>query len=136
MTYFLKLFFHSVTFILIIFLLYRRKFCDGHIILVFLWPFVHKNVSHRKLHVQKWYFVKKGIQLLLHHGISLEMLEINFLLSFFYYTKMNCTLRCVIQFEDKSTRLRRSNPIFCLLLYITIGLLFDGFQQIKKYQWL
>ena len=38
MTYFLKLFFHSVTFILIIFLIYRRKFCDGHIVLVFkLW---------------------------------------------------------------------------------------------------
>ena len=36
MTYFFKLFVHSVTFILIIFLLYRRKFCDGHIILVYI----------------------------------------------------------------------------------------------------
>ena len=33
-TYFLKLFFHSFTFILIIVPLYGRKFCDGHIILV------------------------------------------------------------------------------------------------------
>ena len=36
MTYFFKLLIHSVTFILIIFLIYTRKFCDGHIILVFL----------------------------------------------------------------------------------------------------
>ena len=36
LTHFLKLFNHSATFILIIFLLYRRKFCDGHIILVYL----------------------------------------------------------------------------------------------------
>ena len=35
MTYFFKFFIHSVIFILIIFLIYRRKFCDGHIILVY-----------------------------------------------------------------------------------------------------
>ena len=33
-TYFLKSFIHSFTFILITVPLYRRKFCDGHIILV------------------------------------------------------------------------------------------------------
>ena len=34
LTYFFKVFIHSVTFILIIFLIYRRKFCNGHILLV------------------------------------------------------------------------------------------------------
>ena len=34
LTFIFKLLIHSITFILIIFLKYRRKFCDGHIILV------------------------------------------------------------------------------------------------------
>ena len=40
LTYFLKLFIHSGSFILIIFLIYRRKFCVGHIILVFFFHFM------------------------------------------------------------------------------------------------
>ena len=36
-TYFFYLFIHSYTCILITVPLYRRKFCDGHIILVYKW---------------------------------------------------------------------------------------------------
>ena len=50
LTYFLKLFFHWVTFILIIFLLYRRKFCDSHIILVYF-------LLRRNYYYKKWDFL-------------------------------------------------------------------------------
>ena len=49
MTYFFKLIIHSVTFILIIFLIYSRKFCDGHIILV-LYRFIKCSQCSRRNH--------------------------------------------------------------------------------------
>ena len=50
-TYIFKLLIHSVTFILIIFLIYRRKFCDGHIILVFFALHITGILSHYSIEI-------------------------------------------------------------------------------------
>ena len=54
---FKKLFIHSFNFILIILSLYRRKFCDGHIILIFFKGFDREEKT--KIHSLHCLFIKR-----------------------------------------------------------------------------
>ena len=60
-TYFFLLFIHSFTSILITVPLYRRKFCDGHIILVFFSFHLLKNQICYRIKQQKQEKTQLGV---------------------------------------------------------------------------